>query len=293
MIDVVERQVELARTSGARDRAAIFVHIGKTAGTTLNSILDRGFEPETVFTVDTYDPVPAQAQLSRLPAETLERLRLIRGHFVYGIHEVLSQPALYFSLLRDPCDRLMSAYGHVRSVPSHRLHRQVVDEQLSFEEFVTSGITIETDNWQVRSLAGDADTPFGACGDGLLQKALENIRRDFALVGIAERFDDSLLVLSRMYGWRSIGYVKLNVGRSERPKLSPSILEAIDAQIALERELYSQAREILTSVSARLPGLRAARHVLRWGNAGQRGKSRAKRVLRASHPGSVLGRRDS
>lgn len=289
MTDVVNRQVELARASGARDRTAIFLHIGKTAGTTLNSVLDRGFEPEAIFTVDTYDPATAEAQLARLPADGLERLRLIRGHFIYGVHRVLPQPALYFSLLRHPYERLMSAYLHIRSVPRHRLHRQVVDEGLSFEEFVTSGITLETDNWQLRCLAGDVDTPFGACGEAMVQRAIENIGRDFALVGVAERFDDSLLVLSRMYGWRSTGYVRLNEGTSERPDVAPSVLDAIEAQIALERELYAQASEILTSISAMLPGLGAARQMLRWRNAGQRGIRRAKRVLRRSkrQPGAI------
>ena len=286
MIEVVERQVELARTSGARDRAAIFVHIGKTAGTTLNSVLDRGFEPETVFTVDTYDSAPAEAQLARLPAANLGKLRLIRGHFMYGVHHVLTQPALYFSLLRDPCDRLVSAYRHIRSEPRHRLHRQVVGEGLSFEEFVTSGITLETDNWQLRCLAGDADTPFGACGEDMVQKAMTNVRHDFALVGISERFDDSLVVLSRMYGWRRIRYVRLNQATSERPEVTPSVVEAIEAQITLERKLYAQANEILTSVSAALPGLRAARQMLRLGNAGQRGVGRAGRILLRSHRGS-------
>jgi hypothetical protein len=156
-----------------------------------------------------------------------------------------------------------------------------VDERLSFEDFVKSGITIETDNWQLRCLAGDGDTPFGACGELMLQKALENIRRDFAAVGVAERFDDSLLVLSRMYGWRSISYTRLNEGRSERPEVTPGVLQAIEAQISLERQLYAQANEILTSVSARLPGLRAARYALQWGNASRRGLSRAKRLLRS------------
>lgn len=289
----IKRQLTFLHRAGARDRTAIFLHIGKTAGTTLNSVLDREFPSAAIFTVDSHEDASARAQLTRLRAQELARLRLVRGHLMYGVHEVLPQRALYFSLLRDPCERLISAYGHIRSVPSHRLHRQVVDGGLSFEEFVTSGVTIETDNWQLRCLAGDADTRFGECDERMLDRAIENVRRDFAFLGIAERFDESLIALSRMYGWRNISYVRLNQGRSPRPTITPRIRAAIEPQLALDRELYVQATEMLTSVSAALPALRAGRHLLQWVNVGQRGVIGAKRVLRRSRPGLIFHARDS
>ena len=37
----------------------------------------------------------------------------VRGHLLFGIHAHLPQPALYISLLRDPCARLESTYPHI------------------------------------------------------------------------------------------------------------------------------------------------------------------------------------
>jgi hypothetical protein len=282
MMETVARQVQLARATGARGTTALFLHIGKTAGTTLNSILDREFPSDAIFAVDSHDTASAEAQLDRLSPEKRAQLRLIRGHFVYGVHRVLDQPSLYFSLLRDPCERLISAYAHIRAVPSHRLHRHLVEEQLSFEEFVTSGITLETDNWQLRCLAGDAETPFGRCDQAMLQAAIQNIGRRFAFVGTSERFDDSLLILSRMYGWRHISYIRLNEAKITRAAVTPEVRRKIDAQISLERELYAYATEVLTSVLGNLTGVSMARRLLRWENIGQRGIRRVKRSIRAS-----------
>ena len=113
MTDAVDRQTRLVRETGARGRTTIFLHIGKTAGTTLAAVLRQRYHGRAVFTYDSNDPQSASDQLERLDPTQLGRLRLVRGHLLFGIHAHLPQPALYISLLRDPRARLESTYRHM------------------------------------------------------------------------------------------------------------------------------------------------------------------------------------
>lgn len=260
----------LATSAGAAEKAAIFLHIGKTAGTTLKEVIKGRFQPPTV-TLDSPDESAAR-ELARLPPEVREKLSLVSGHLLYGVHQDLSRSVLYFTLLRDPFARLVSAYRHVRDRPGHRLHDTVVDSGMTFTDFVASGITLETDNWQVRTLAGDASTLFGRCDRLLLEKAKANIAHNFALVGLTEGFDESLVVLSRMYGWRCLHYFPQNRAANFTPRgLSEEIPrgapEAIAPYVELDQQLYDYCRELLARVSSQLVDIERDVRRLRLANA--------------------------
>ena len=74
-------------------RALIFLHIPKTAGTTLNRIIEWQYSPFEIFTMDPYRIRATPERLKRLPEGRRRRLRVVRGHMFYGVHECLPQGA--------------------------------------------------------------------------------------------------------------------------------------------------------------------------------------------------------
>src|SRR3954447_6940423 len=106
------------------DRTLIFLHIGKTAGTTLGRILRRHYPRNQVYSI----PVPPHARevelgddsrcpglrqlhppremtlitFADVPEDLRRRYRLVLGHTVFGIHELLPQPSFYVTMLRNP-----------------------------------------------------------------------------------------------------------------------------------------------------------------------------------------------
>ena len=270
-METARKQVALATSAGAAQKAAIFLHIGKTAGTTLEAVMKGRFQPPTM-TLDSLDEWAAARELARLRPEVHEKLNFVSGHLLYGVHHNLSRPALYFSLLRDPLARLVSAYRHVRDRPGHRLHDALVDSNMTFTDFVVGGITLETDNWQVRVIAGDVSTPFGRCDGLLLQKAKANIAENFSLVGLTEAFDESLVVLSRMYGWRRLHYFPHNRAANFAPgglseQFPRGVTEAIAPHTEVEQELYDYCRELLARVGSQLVDIDRDVRRLRLANA--------------------------
>src|SRR5207245_9220276 len=107
----VDRANACRYRSATMDREAlIFLHIPKTAGTTLNRIIEWQYGPFAIFTMDPYRIRATPERLKRLPERRRRRLQVVRGHMFYGLHESLPQGASYFTMLGDPVARALSTY---------------------------------------------------------------------------------------------------------------------------------------------------------------------------------------
>lgn len=219
----------------------IFLHIPKAAGSTLHPILERHYAKSVRHTI--YDDVENRmARFRQLPLAERSKIRLLKGHFRYGLHDSLVGKTTYITLLRDPIERVISHYYYVKRTPRHYLYDLVVSGNMSLAEYVRSGITGELDNGQVRLLAGvDQSIPYGACGREHLDMAMHHVEQDFALVGLSERFDESLVLMCIVLGWTWLPYYRnLNVTKS-RPaprQIDPEVITAIHETNRFDIALY-------------------------------------------------------
>ena len=232
------------------DPTVIFLHIGKTAGATVRRVLQRNVPPSRVMRIRnpisaehgflSDEPIRAFAGLS---AEARARPRLIMSHMMFGLHEHVPRPATYITLFRHPVARVLSGYKNVRRHGEHRFHEMVVSQDMSLEDYVRSGVALELDNSLMRALLGDVETPYGACTAGMLERAKAVMDRHFAVVGLSERLDESLVLLGRTFGWRNIFYVSTNVSpvRLTRDDQPTATIAAIEELNRFDLELYAYA----------------------------------------------------
>jgi hypothetical protein len=242
----------------------IFLHLGKTAGWTLSRVLNRnvspnvriGNPPNTPHGFLSLEPIRIFATW---PESERARYRLVSAHMVYGLHEHVPRPSAYLTLLRKPVARAISGFHRVLETPTHRLHEEVAGRGMSLEDYLTSGISLETDNSQTRAIAGDVDTPFGECTDELLRRALRNLDEQFPVVGLTERFDDLLLALKRTFGWSNLLYVRANVtkGKPARDEVPPSSIELIKERNRLDEQLYATVAKRFQALVDADPGFEA------------------------------------
>jgi hypothetical protein len=269
--------------------AVIFVHIGKTAGTTLSAIARRHYPSDAVFTVDSGAATSPAEQLRGLAPERLSRLSLVLGHGQYGLHEQLPGPSTYISLLRDPVQRAVSGFRHVARTPTHRLHTLAVESRMTLLEYATGGVTEESDNWQTRCVAGGPQPPIGECGPELLERAVENVERHFAVLGLAERFDETLVLLRRKLGWRRVYYVALNTASDDdRVQPTPAERERILESNPLDHALYEHVTARLERELSEIPDLDRELRRLR-GSCSIYGQVRRRRAQVAALAGRVRG----
>jgi hypothetical protein len=103
------------------------------------------------------------------------------------------------------------------------------------------------DNAQTRIVSGVWVGPeFGACTRDMLETAKSNLRDHFVVVGLTERFDETLLLLKRQLGWRRHSYTRHNVTarRPVKRELSEAALGSILSANRLDIELYRYAKEL-------------------------------------------------
>ena len=223
-------------------QTVIFLHIPKAAGTTLHRILERHYPPAAIFSIG----VEAHASIREfkaLPEAERAAIRLFRGHMPFGLHTYLPQPASYFTLLRDPVERVISYYHFIQRTPEHYLYDIVVGQKMSLKTLLESGLPLMMNDAQVRLISGVwADVGYGACTTETLALARQNLSQSFAVVGLAEQFDATLLQLRQVYGWKRLFYVKENVGRGREPATDPTTLTLIRQFNQLDQTLYNEAQ---------------------------------------------------
>jgi galactose-3-O-sulfotransferase len=234
----------------ADEPTVIFLHIATTGGMALRSILHRHFPSSAVLVLGSADREPSRPRPRReatlthfasLPESTRGGARLIEGHTIFGLHELVPRPSTYITLLRDPVSLVISKFIAASRSAGQRLDRDVTSGEMSLDAFVRSGISLETDNSQTRALSGDTSTPFGECSDAMLEVAKSNIQERVSVAGLTERFDETLVLLRRTFGWSKLWYVRGDDGLGEPHEASPDTLRWIEQQNRLDVELYGWA----------------------------------------------------
>lgn len=225
-------------------RTDIFIHIPKAAGSTLTTILDREYDPSLTYTIEG-DIEQSIRKFVSLSSNYRDKIKLLRGHIPYGLHRHINRSSKYFTMMRNPEDRIISYYHYVLRSKDHYLHDEVVGGKMSLNSFIKSQITLELDNDQTRHLSGlFYDIPFGKITEDILEVAKRNIDKDFLIVGLSEKFDESLLLMKKFLNWRHLPlYVRKNVtkNRPETNTFNSQDLNLIREYNSFDVQLYSYA----------------------------------------------------
>jgi hypothetical protein len=231
----------------------VFLHIPKTAGTTLHRIIERQYPAESLYSVGWIEE-KSVAALRQMSEARKARIRMVRGHMAFGVHEFLSGPVTYFTLLRNPLERVISYYYFVRNKPDHYLYEEISVGEMDLAEFIERQGHIMLDNAQTRMLSGRwQEIAFGECSRDHLAMAKQNLRDRFSVVGLVEHFDETLLLLKRTFGWRNVFYARQNVTRSHPPNsaLPPATLALVAEVNQLDSELYRYAQTLFKALIER------------------------------------------
>ncbi len=244
------------------DDTLYFLHIHKTAGSSLREYIQSKFPPDRISSLRWELPFLIDAR-----REDLEKWRVFCGHYGYHLERILGRPVVYVTMLRDPVERTISAFYDQRWREDLWLHAHIKD--MTLEDYVFDKIgTREVMNFQTRTMAfdsvedhfkgyselwRDAEETERVLGDrGLLELAKARITK-CACVGFQDAFHDSMRLLAYTFGWsRPQAEPRKNIRRTEKEELSDRVLQRIRDITALDQELYDFARERFDRFAAAL-----------------------------------------
>jgi hypothetical protein len=231
----------------------VFIHIPKSAGTTLGTLLRRHYG-EQFIRINTSGAWDAEELRGRVRSALAKPgVRVVQGHVPFGLRESFPADAQYATLLRDPVERTLSQYHHLVTRVGRWRHEHLPppSPDLALADCFGARNYI-ADDLQTRMVCG-----IGSRIDPLppdaLEQAKRNLRERFTYVGTTERFDDFLALLNAGLGWPTVGYESARV-RSEglrKDDLPPEDLRLVEEANALDLELHEYGGELLEEALGR------------------------------------------
>ena len=178
----------------------LFMHIPKTAGTSLRDALFQSVPPgEGLFVYPDWELGVTFAECLEIPPAQFARFRWIYGHYKTGLHRHGDGRARYVTFIRDPLARLRSNIAHHAAMGTIFV---AAGQSVPPATFINEGLGEEFDNLMTRMIAGVTldDVPPGQITDCHVDLAIDTIRQHFAFVGRQENLIADTLTLQARTG---------------------------------------------------------------------------------------------
>jgi Sulfotransferase family len=236
----------------------IHLHIAKTGGTTLSSMVKHAFGSDEIFETISKDnqvygglDLLTYASCERMLRDCdVGRVRYFTGHVPLGVDRIFGRPTKYIAVVRHPVERLLS-YFYFRIQGGDPYLKD--GKPITLADYVESGGDIIFDNYQVRVISGssDLDAPAGAAGALVagapvearhLEMAKRNVERNFLAIAPLEQLTELALLLRRVYGWPmrrlQTEYKNPTRERPRAPNIPPRLVRLIEDRNRHDIALY-------------------------------------------------------
>jgi len=188
----------------------IFLHIEKAGGSTLHNILANFYSNDTVLHLNYMSDGKAEIE-----SVNQDQIPLIKGHIGYGVHKYIKKDFKYYTMMRNPVERVVSYYFYVKQKSIAPHFNLIKSSNWSIVDYIKKAENVQMDNGQIRYITG-TNKAFGTINEKDLEQAKLLIEEHFISVGLTERFDESLILLKNKIGWKKYPvYERANVNRNK------------------------------------------------------------------------------
>ena len=235
--------------SEADHETFFYMHIMKTAGTSLVSAMERNFTADAIYPdkelgqgrAEQYWTVEA---LRKALPDARERVQLYCGHFPYVVGELIGSP-IVMTMLRDPVDRVVS---HLRHCSRH-FERYRGRSLAEIYEDPWHGPCLFT-NYQVKQFALPLDDKLKGHID-LLE--IDEANFDTALgrlhdvdhLGLVDGYEQFVDEVFSRHGWKRFDDRRLQTSPESDPGIPESLRRRIESENEADREFYTRAVELV------------------------------------------------
>ena len=253
----------------------VFIHIPKTAGITFSTIL------HPLLAELPWCPVILPQDLIQIPYEEILQYQLFTGHFYFRlVNKLFPSGFLFMTFLREPISRTISHYEYLIRQETFGNFDWANDEltlakKMSLKEFVGNNqlhIALDITDLQTKFLGGAVGPKAPVTEEKpepLIEEYIQKVSKEMnlepipveeyryankenlekakrqleqaAFFGITEQFQDSLFLMSFIFGWPPVlDSLRLNLKPKTEHTQAPEAetLELIKSKVVLDLELY-------------------------------------------------------
>ena len=245
----------------------LFMHIPKTAGTSIRNMIEKNFSKDERLYIYEESRWKTPYDIKKMDHDTKKNIKIVYGHFLFGIHKYFDEPTKYMTIIREPVDRILSAYYHFKTIPTHKKimlkifnwganlpislpkllqqrhskqlknHYFVVNNKLSVVEFVKCG-RFGVDNTMVRRIS-NIPVGYGKITQEIYETAIYNIENYFVDVLLMEDMKQSVARLASIIGSTDLSMRMDNVNKKrERTGLDGNTLSFLKETNKYDLMLY-------------------------------------------------------
>ena len=229
------------------NKPLFFLHIPRTGGTTIDSILFNNIECDKILKIYKKEEYEKYKDISK---KLLVNIKYITGHLLlssYNPLKIYDIDVSVFTFLRDPIKRLISEYYFYKTWKNNHLYSVLNKNNISFSQYLMSQDPLfkyRGKNFMTRCISG-VSFQLDSFPRAALSSAKRQLDKNFLFFGLLEYFDESVCLMKNILNLNNILY-------QQRNKLSCSIIRSIsdnDIDIAMELnkadfELYLFAKDL-------------------------------------------------
>ncbi len=243
----------------------LFDHMPKTGGTSLVTVLEQIIGQDNIASVF--------GDNARKACDRLNNKTVISGHMSFYPGEHLDTERYCLTILRNPIDRVLSAYDFFRNNPNALVTKSVeLANQLKLEDYLECEdsvvrdevVNAQTNHYYYIGHDGSAD-----CSDEAKLAAAKRALDSYNLVGGLEQFEDFVDVLCFEQGWSAdleMPRENKTVKRTKVSDIPAPIRQRLEELNKLDIELYQYACKLFNAHRRRI--IRACIEQRNLGNQG-------------------------
>lgn len=244
---------------GSIEKPAIFLHIQKTAGTSIVNIARTYYTHANITShgdhLEDFAQFPLQEELSKTEQmlSKYDATPFISGHFGYDFSKPFMNTRYSFTFLRNPIERVLSFYYFCQRRDPKEFDLYALAQQVSLDEFLQMGLTEPLvrdciwnhQAWQLACGWGNSEQRSVSCSepDKILDLAIRHLE-DFSYIGFAETFEDDrnkIFKDLRIPTPKKEIFANANHGRPTSKDLPRSTLNLLEELTHLDSALYKEA----------------------------------------------------